>query len=190
MHATSAGSPLEHRAAHLRMVDWAGVVRCNRLTCQGVGAQHGPNPESHAEVALDWGLTQGLEQTFAAVLDFLWVCQNRSPFLFENGGTFAELARGVAQEVLRELVPARRKVALVGVADYVIGRLERAAMVEIVEGMWMPVTFRPGMRVKTLRGTAVGMVLSCGADGLVLWRPKGSATDLVAQPESLLRAGG
>lgn len=184
------GSPLGWVARHLQLHDWEGVVHCNRLTCERVGALHGPNPETHAEIAAAWTAARPGELTLAATLDFLWRCQNRAPFLFENPETFAELGRRITHEVFRDLTAPRRKALLIGVADYVTGGLERTVMVEIVEGLWTAAELRPGTRVKTLRGAAEGVVLCRFPDGRVLWRPKGSATDLVAQPESLLKVGG
>lgn len=183
------GSPLGWMGSHLLRYEWAAVVAFNRLACERVRALHGPNPETHAEIALVWGTARAGEQTLAATLDFLWSCQNREPFLFESAETFAELGRQVAHDVFRELAAPRRKALLIGVADYVVGSLEREVMVEIVEGLWAAAELRPGTRVKTLRGAAEGVVLRRFPDGRVLWRPKGTEGDLVAQPESLLRVG-
>jgi hypothetical protein len=60
-------------------------------------------------------------------------------------------------------------------------------MVEIVEGLCAAAEFKPGERVKTLRGAARGVILSVRPDGRVSWRPDGSQTELVALPDSLLR---
>ena len=188
--APRPGSPLGWTGRHLQAHDWEAVVRCNRLTCERARAQHGPNPESHAEVALAWTATHAGEQALAATLDFLWTCQHREPFLFESAETFAELGRQVVHDLFRELAAPRRKALVIGVADYVAGGLERAVMVEIVEGLWTMAELRPGTRVKTLRGAAEGVVLHRFPDGRVLWRPKGSEADLMAQPGSLLRVGG
>ncbi len=61
-------------------------------------------------------------------------------------------------------------------------------MVEIVESLSESADFKPGGRVKTLRGSARGVILSVLSDGRVAWQPDGSESALVALPESLLRA--
>jgi hypothetical protein len=184
----SAGnpSPLGRRVAHFRDRDWADVVRHNRAACERECAQHGPNPETQAAVALAWAAAQAVEQTLGAALDFLRECQERSPFLFENAATFAAIGRELVQPWLTHLPPARSRAILVAVADYVAGGLERASMVEIVEGLWAGDALRPGMRVKTLRGAVEGVVLQLLPEHRVLWRPRGSAADLVAEAASLL----
>ena len=61
-------------------------------------------------------------------------------------------------------------------------------MVEIVESLCESAEFKPGDRVKTLRGSARGIVVRVLPDGRVAWRPEGSQTELVTLPESLSRA--
>jgi hypothetical protein len=61
-------------------------------------------------------------------------------------------------------------------------------MVQIVEGLCESADFKPGVRVKTLRGSTYGVILSVLPDGRVVWRPEESKAELVALPESLLRA--
>ncbi len=179
-------SPLGRREAHFRDRDWADVVRHNRAACERECALHGPNPETQAAVALAWAAAQAMEQTLGAALDFLRECRERSPFLFENAATFAAIGRELMQPWLLHLPPARSRAILVAVADYVAGALERASLVEIVEGLWAEDALRPGMRVKTLRGAVEGVVLQLLPEHRVLWRPRGSAADLVAEAASLL----
>lgn len=173
-------------AAHLRAWDWEGVVRQNRLACERECAQHGPNPETQAEVALAWALTRQGEHTLEAALVFLRTCQERGPFLFENAATFAALGRALVLPWVAGLGSARSRAILAAVSDYIDGALERAALVEIVEGLWEAAPLRPGTRVKTLRGAVEGVVLRVLSDQRVLWRPRGSTADWVAEPGSLL----
>ena len=74
------------------------------------------------------------------------------------------------------------------VAHYIAGVLDRESMVEIVEGLCESAEFTPGDRVKTLRGSTRGVVIRLLPDGRVVWRPDGSASELTALPEGLLRA--
>lgn len=73
------------------------------------------------------------------------------------------------------------------VAHYIAGVLDRGAMVEIVESLSEAAEFKPGDRVKTLRGSSRGVILGVLPDGRVAWRPDGSQSELMALPESLLR---
>jgi hypothetical protein len=72
-------------------------------------------------------------------------------------------------------------------AHYRAGVLDQENMVEIVESLCQSADFKPGDRVKTLRGSTLGVILRILPDGRVAWRPDGSQAELVALPESLLR---
>lgn len=58
----------------------------------------------------------------------------------------------------------------------------------IVAGLCQSAGFKPGDRVKTLRGSLRGTVVRILPDGRVAWHPDGRQTALVALPEGLLRA--
>lgn len=76
------------------------------------------------------------------------------------------------------------------IAHYIAGVLDREAMVEIVESLSRTATWKPGDRVKSLRGTLRGEIVQLLEDGRVKWRPDGSSSELLALPESLTREKG
>ena len=88
-----------------------------------------------------------------------------------------------------DLAPGRKREVGSAVAHYITGVLDRDAMEEIVEGLCETAEFKPGDRVKTLRGSTRGVIVRLHRDGRVVWRPDGATSDLTALPESLLRAG-
>jgi len=47
--------------------------------------------------------------------------------------------------------------------------------------------FRPGDRIKTLRGSSRGVIVRLLPEGKVVWRPDGSRSELTALPESLIK---
>jgi hypothetical protein len=60
-------------------------------------------------------------------------------------------------------------------------------MEEMVNSLSESYRWKPGDRIKTLRGTMSGTIVRLLDDGRVVWQPKGSGSELVALPESLLR---
>jgi hypothetical protein len=66
--------------------------------------------------------------------------------------------------------------------------LDREAMVEIVESLCASAELKPGDRVKTLRRSTRGAIVRVLPDGRLAWRPDGTESELLALPESLLRA--
>lgn len=81
--------------------------------------------------------------------------------------------------------PVRQREIASAVAHYVAGVLDREAMVEIVNTLAQATDFKVGERVKTLRGSARGMVVRTAADGRIVWRLDGGG-ELLALPEDLL----
>lgn len=122
----------------------------------------------------------------AETLDFLRACHRKAPFLFFNGNTFAEVGRRLMAALLADLPSPRLREATSAAAHYIAGVLDREAMVQIIEQMCAAVELEPGMRVKTLRGSARGTILRVLDDGRMLWRTD-AGTELTALPESLTR---
>ncbi|NOS70968.1 MAG: hypothetical protein HOP33_13685 [Verrucomicrobia bacterium] len=84
-----------------------------------------------------------------------------------------------------ELATGRRREVMSAVGHYIAGVLDREAMVEIVETLSRSADFKPGDRVKTLRGSTHGNVLHVLENGRVVWQPDGSTAELTGLPESL-----
>ncbi len=59
-------------------------------------------------------------------------------------------------------------------------------MVQIVESLCETASYRPGDRVKTLRGSTHGIIKQILDDGRVVWQPAGTKSELIALPESLV----
>ncbi len=86
-----------------------------------------------------------------------------------------------------DLPTTRRREVMSAVAHYIAGVLPWEAMAEIVQSLSASADLQPGDRVKTFRGSTRGVILRLLPDGRVLWRPDGSASELMALPESLLK---
>jgi hypothetical protein len=112
----------------------------------------------------------------------------KAPFLFSNGNTFASIGRELSLALFSDLVPGRRGEIGSAVAHYIADVLDREAMVGIVEGLCECADFKPGDRVKILRDSTRGVIVRVLPDGRLAWRAEGRQTELVALPESLLRA--
>ena len=181
-------SPLQARAEFLKNRSWELVVGLNRGACARGGAQHGFNRETQAACASEWATQQEQVLSLNEGIDFLRHCHRRAPFLFFNGNTFADVGRQIAAALFADLPTPRRREVMSAVAHYIAGVLDRESMVEIVEGLCQSADFKPGDRVKTLRSSTRGVIVSILPDGRVAWRPDGSESELVALPESLLYA--
>jgi hypothetical protein len=183
-------SPLRTRAAFIENWSWELIVGLNRGACQRGRAQHGHNQETHQKVRLLWEETRPKELTLLELLDLLFRCHRFAPFLFFNGNTFAEVARRTVDLLFADLPLSRRREAASLAAHFVAGVLDQESMVLGIESLCESADFQVGDHVRTLRGSARGVILRVQADGRVVWRPKGSRSELIALPESLLRERG
>lgn len=68
------------------------------------------------------------------------------------------------------------------------GVLDRESLEHGLAALAELADFKPGDRVKTLRGSTRGVIVRVLPDGRMAWRPDGSQAELVSLPESLLRA--
>lgn len=179
------GSPLQARAEFLKNWDWNAIIGINRGACQRGGAQHGINAETGAACAAEWENLQAQALTLGDTFDRLRSFHRKAPFLF-NGNTFATIGRELSFVLFSDLVPRRKREVGSAVAHYIAGVLDREAMVAIVETLAQTTDFKPGDRVKTLRGSTRGIIVRLLEDGRVVWRPDGTESELTGLPESLL----
>jgi len=179
-------SPLQTRAAFLKNRSWELVISLNQGACTRGGAQRGQNSESYAAVEAEWRRRQAETNSLAETIEFLRQCHRRAPFLFFNGNTFADVGRTIVDLVFAELQTGRRREVMSAVAHYIAGVLPWKAMAEIIESLCETASFQPGDHVKTLRGSTHGVIKQILDDGRVVWQPRGTKSELIALPESLV----
>ena len=188
-HSTGSRSepaPLQSRAKFLQNWDWSSVTQINGGLCERGRAQRGVNSETHAAVAEEWEKRRAEEVSLLETFEFLRSCHRRAPFLFFNGNTFAEIGRALTNALLRDLPFHRRKEAASAAAHFITGVLDRDFMIRMVNELCEAADFKPGDRVKTLRGSMHGTILRVLSDGRVVWRAD-SGAELTGLPESLIR---
>lgn len=180
-------APLQARAYFLQNWSWASVTQIHDGLCERGRAQRGINPETHATAQAEWEQKRLAELTLLETFQFLKSCHRRAPFLFFNGNTFAEIGRALAIALFSDLSFHRRKEASSAVAHFITGVLEQELMESAIETLCQSSDWKPGDRVKTLRGSLHGVILRVLEDGRVVWKPEGTETELSGLPESLCR---
>ena len=127
--------------------------------------------------------------TLAGTFDRLRAYHRRAPFLFLNGNTFATIGRELTLVLFSDLGPGRKREISSIVGHYIAGVLDRENMVNYVDSLCATVEFKPGDRVKTLRGSTSGTVIKILDDGRLVWQADDTKFELTASSESLLREG-
>src|SRR5882724_5293478 len=179
-------SPLQARAQFLKNRSWELVVSLNRGACARGSAQHGQNSESYGAVEAEWRRRQTEAASLTQTIEFLRQCHRRAPFLFFNGNTFADVGRTLVDFIFADLPAVRRREVMSAVAHYIAGVLPWEPMVEIVESLCEAADLKPEDRVKTLRGTARGVIVRKLDDGRLVWRVDGGSAELISLPEGLI----
>ena len=96
------------------------------------------------------------------------------------------MGRQIVAALFADLPTTRRREVVSAVAHCIAGVLDYDSMAQIVNELSQAADFRPGDRIKTLRGSMHGTIVSVLPDGRVVWRAD-SGTELTALPESLVR---
>src|SRR5580698_4164841 len=152
----SQPAPLQSRAKFLQNWDWLSVTQIHDGLCKRGRAQQGINPETHGSAAEEWEKRRTSELTLLETFQFLKSCHRRAPFLFFNGNTFAEIGRALASALFSDLKFHRRKEASSAIAHFITGVLDQELMVEAIDSLSQAADWKPGDRVKTLRGSLHG----------------------------------
>lgn len=87
--------------------------------------------------------------------------------------------------IFGDLPTSRQREIASAAAHYIAGVMDREAMVALIDTLAQSTEFKPGDRVKTLRGSARGVIVRTAADGRIVWRLDGGG-ELLALPEDLL----
>ena len=183
----SQSTPLQSRANFLQNWDWASVTQIHDGLCDRGRAQRGPNPETHAAVAQEWEKRRASSLTLLETFQFLKSCHRRAPFLFYNGNTFAEIGRALTNALFASLTFHRRKEASSAVAHFITGVLEQELLIAAIDSLSEITDWKPGDRVKTLRGSLHGKILRILENGNIIWQPHNTDSELTALPENLCR---
>jgi hypothetical protein len=181
-------SPLQTRARFLENWDWLSVSNLNRRLCEGRGAQHGPNPESHETCRKEWEKLQKEELTLFEVLAQLRRFHRLAPFLFFNGNSFAELGRGLTYAVFAEVSTLRRKQIASLVAHFIAGLpdVDETTLKAALRDLVQMEQFKIGDSVTTLKKSLTGKIVRINEDGTLVWKCDQTGSLMTATPQSLL----
>ena len=131
------------------------------------------------------GKTPGVRLDAAGNISVSQILPSARTVSIFNGNTFAEIGRALATALFSDLSFHRRKEASSAVAHFVTGVLDENLMIEAVRSLSETTDWKPGDRVKTMRGSLHGVVVKLLADGRVVWKPDGTGYELTALPDTL-----
>jgi len=184
-----AGKPasLLGRACFFQAWNWASLSDINRRLCENGKASYGASSETHDTVQKSWEDIQGRETSFEEALDFLRSCHKSAPFLNFNGNTFSAVGQVIAQAILSDISPTRKRIVVSTIVHYIAGVAPKSQMEDILFELEDSRPLQIGDRVQTLKGSLIGEVIRFDGDGRVVWKVGGTGSEFVTALHGLKR---
>lgn len=117
----------------LASVPWQSVLSINQALCQTQKTEHKPAPKGHGAAQQAWEAAMPKPMTLADALEVCKNCYNLAPFVFNNGNTFAAIAKTLIDECLEEVPPVEAQIIRTTVAHYVAGLVGRRELAKILD---------------------------------------------------------
>jgi hypothetical protein len=123
---------IEQKKQWLMGVTWDSILSVNRNLClaQKVEAATRPKPLAAAQAVWEKAARQPL--TLAEVFDACRACCELTPFVFNNGNTFAAVGRTVIEEHLKLAPPVEAQILRTTVGHYIAGTVNRRELCSVL----------------------------------------------------------
>ena len=123
----------------LASAPWETLLTVNQALCQAkqVPSQH--NAKTHAPARQIWEQALSRRMTLAEALGVCRECAALTPFVFNNGNTFAAISKTLLEDDLKLMPPVEAQIIRTTVAHYVnslVGRKELLQVLRHFETMW------------------------------------------------------
>ena len=124
-------------------VPWDSVVGLNRTLCQAQKMEALVNSKTIAASQERW---EKAGQKSMNLLEALTVCRevrDSAPFTFNNGNTFAALARGLVEDSLRNTPSVEAQIIRTTISHYVAGTVGKKELQQVMAQL-APLLTKPG----------------------------------------------
>ena len=116
----------------LAAVPWQTVLSINQALCQSQKTEHKPSAKGYVAAQQAWAAAMPKPMTLPDVLDVCKKCCNLAPFVFNNGNTFAAIAKTLIEDSLKPVPPVEAQIIRTTVAHYVAGLVGRRELLNIL----------------------------------------------------------
>lgn len=96
----------DRQAPWLADFTWAQIEELTRQLCARTHSFHGPTSDGYTPCRTEWERRHPEQAGFRSVLGLLRECHRLSPFCFNNGNTFAAVARELVMDFELAAEPA------------------------------------------------------------------------------------
>jgi len=113
-------------------VPWDSVVTINHALCQAQKVQPGTYTRAQDRVRRTWEGSVIRRMTLPEVLDVCREACDARPFTFNNGNTFAAIAKTLLEDWLKAMPPLEAQIVRNTVGHYVAGLVNRKELLQIL----------------------------------------------------------
>jgi hypothetical protein len=117
----------------LESVPWQSVLSINEALCRAKQSEHKTNPKSCLSVEKMWESAVRKPMTLPEALEVCKKCYEQSPFIFNNGNTFAAIAKTMVEDWLKTLPPVEAQIIRTTVAHYVAGMVGKRELLKVLD---------------------------------------------------------
>jgi len=114
-------------------VPWQSVLSINQALCHAQKTEHKPAPAGYVAAQQTWEAALLKQMTLPEVLEVCKKCHDLSPFVFNNGNTFAAIAKTLIEDGLKNVAPLEAQIIRATVAHYVAGLVGKRELVKILD---------------------------------------------------------
>ena len=116
----------------LAAVPWQTVLSINLALCQAQKTEHKPSTSGYVAAQQAWAAAMPKQMTLPDVLEVCKKCYNLAPFVFNNGNTFAAIAKTLIEDSLKAVPPVEAQIIRATVAHYVAGLVGKRELLNIL----------------------------------------------------------
>jgi hypothetical protein len=117
----------------LASVPWQNVLSINLALCQAQKTEHKPNAGGYVAAQRAWEAALPNQMTLPEVLEICKKCHDLAPFVFNNGNTFAAIAKTLIEDWLRNVAPLEAQIIRATVAHYVAGLVGKRELMKVLD---------------------------------------------------------
>ena len=114
------------------MVPWETVLSLNESFCQSQQTPSQGRGNALEQARQLWDQSSARRMTLPEAIELCRKCFDMSPFVFNNGNTFAGAARKMMEDWLQSLPPVEGQIAKTTVGHYVVGQIERKELLDVL----------------------------------------------------------
>jgi hypothetical protein len=117
----------------LESVPWQSVLSINEALCRAKQSEQKINPKACISVEKMWESAVRKPMTLPEALEVCKKCYEQSPFIFNNGNTFAAIAKTMMEDWLKSLPPVEAQIIRTTVAHYVAGMVGKRELLKVLD---------------------------------------------------------